>query len=360
MTARANRRIDVLRIRLANHGLSRPRFAKPADVVRWLGAVQAQDWPAAKWSLGTRTRGGSEADVERAFGAGEILRTHVLRPTWHFVLPEDIRWMLALTAPQVRKALAHYNRKLEIDGALLRKSNAVVAGALCGGKYATRAEIKALLADVGIATDVQRLAHIVMEAELDGLICSGPPRGKQHTYALLEERVPTAAVIPREEALARLCLGYFTGHGPAQLKDFAWWSGLSMQDAREALEMNASQLEEATVSGRSFWLVTPGRTPRPPAALLLSIYDEYTIAYRDRSDLGDGRDVDTMLSMGNALTAVIVLEGRIAGTWKRRIAKSRLTVELRPFHRLTRSARGALEEQVERLAAFVGLEGIIV
>jgi len=252
--------------------------------------------------------------------------------------------------------MASYNRKLKIDGPLVRKSNATIAGALRGSNHLTRAEIKERLAGVGIATDVQRLAHVVMEAELEGLICSGPRRGKQLTYALLDERVPEAPNRSREEALAELCLRYFRAHGPAQLHDFAWWSGLSMEDARQALEINASRLEEATMSGRSFRFVPSGRTPRPPAALLLSIYDEYTIAYADRSDLSAARDVDSMLAMGNALTAVIVLDGKVAGAWKRALTRRQVTVELRPFRRLSAAHEEALLAQVERLGAFLGLE----
>lgn len=360
MTARRPRPIDVLRLRLANQGLARPRFAQPADVVRHMGAVQAQDWAAAKWSVGLRMRRATDADVERALDTGEILRTHVLRPTWHLVLPEDIRWMLALTGPRVRKTMASYNRKLEIDGPLLSKTNRIITGALSGHQHLTRPEIKQRLAAEGIATDVQRLAHILMEAELEGLICSGPRRGKQFTYALVDERVPSTDSITREEALARLCLRYFTAHGPAQLKDFAWWSGLSMPDARRALEMNESQLEEAIVSGRSFRFVLPGRTPRLPAALLLSIFDEYTIAYRDRSDLSDAGHIERMLSMGNALTAVIVLDGKVAGAWRRRLSKRTLTVELSLFRRLSRAERAAVDAQVERLGAFIGLEAVVV
>lgn len=356
MAPQRSRRINVLRARLANQALSRARFSRATEVVRWLGAVQAQDWAAAKWSLGMRMKRATDSDVERALDAGEIIRTHVLRPTWHLVLPEDVRWMLELTAASVRRRMAPYKRKLKIDGPLLRKSNAAIAGALRGGTHLTRAEIKERLAAMGIATDVQRLAHVVMEAELEGLICSGPRRGKQLTYALLEERVPEAKGRSRDEALAELCLRYFTAHGPAQLRDFAWWSGLSMEDARHALEMNASRLEEAMVSGRSFRFVSPGRTPRPPAALLLSIYDEYTIAYTDRSDLSDARDVDRMLAMGNALTAVILLDGKVAGSWKRALSRRRVTVELRPFRRLAAAHVEALHAQVERLGAFLGLE----
>ena len=160
-----------------------------------------------------------------------------MRPTWHFVVPEDIRWMLELTAPRVKTVLAHYNRKLELDDALFAKSNAAIIKALQGHTYLTRQELKTILTNIGIETNVQRLAHIIMWAELDGLICSGPRRGKQFTYALMEESVRKAKKLNREQALAKLALNYFTSHGPAQLKDFSWWSGLAVKDARDALDL---------------------------------------------------------------------------------------------------------------------------
>ena len=176
-----------------------------------------------------------------------------MRPTWHFVLPEDIRWMLELTAPRVKSLLKNYNRKLGLDDALFTRSNAVIVKALEGHSYLTRQELKAILADTGIETDVQRLAHIITQAELDGLICSGPRRGKQFTYALLDERVEGSDRPDREQSLAKLAFRYFTSHGPAQLKDFSWWSGLAEKDARSALDMVKSGLNQATLDKKTYW-----------------------------------------------------------------------------------------------------------
>ena len=172
-------------------------------MVAGLGAVQAQDYPAALWALGLRADGATEAVVEQALTAGTILRTHVMRPTWHFVSPADIRWLLALTAPRVKALLAYYDRKLEVDAALLAHSRTVLTQALQGGRHLTRTELGTRLEQAGIAGgDLPRLGHLMMHAELDGLLCSGARRGKQFTYALLEERVPPAPPFTREEALA--------------------------------------------------------------------------------------------------------------------------------------------------------------
>ena len=256
-----------------------------------------------------------------------------MRPTWHFVMPEDIRWMTELTAPRVKSLLTNYNRKLGLDDALFARSNAAIVKALEGHNYLTRQELKAILADIGIVTDVQRLAHIISRAELDGLICSGPRRGKQFTYALLDERVRESKRLDREQSLAKLALKYFTSHGPAQLKDFSWWSGLAEKDARSALDRIKSGLNQVEHDKKTYWFPPHSETaiPNAPRALLLSIYDEYTIAYHDRSDISDARDIERMISMGNALTAVIVLNGKVAGTWKRAMKKDSVEIRLNPF-----------------------------
>lgn len=353
---------EIPRLRLHNTGLSHSLFKSPDDAVSHLGAVQAQDFAAAKWALGLRIKNSTDEDIEKAFNEGKILRTHVMRPTWHFVVPEDIRWMLELTAPRVKVVLEHYNRKLELDDALFARSNSAIARALQNNTYLTRQELKTVLANTGIKTDIQRLAHIIMWAELDGLICSGPKRGKQFTYALLEERMPIAKELSREQALAKLALNYFTSHGPAQLKDFSWWSGLTVKDSRDALDLIESKLEKATFDGKTYWFSTDtgAITLESPSAFLLSIYDEYAIAYKDRSDISETKDIEKMISMGNALTAIIILNGKVAGTWNRALKKSRVEIRLNPFRQLNEEEQGALELEVTRYGKFVGLPAVIV
>src|SRR5713226_2242979 len=225
--------LDIAHRRLHNQLITRPMFEKPDDVVKWLGAVQAQDYAGAKWALGLRMQGVTDDVIEQAFADGAIIRTHVMRPTWHFVAPADIRWMLALTAPRIN---AYYNRKLELDDAVFRHSNAVLAKALQGGKQLTRSELASVLQLAGIAADnLLRSTYIIMRAELDGIVCSGARRGKQFTYALLDERVPQTRNLDRDEALAEFARRYFTSHGPATLQDFVWWSGLAAADAKAGL-----------------------------------------------------------------------------------------------------------------------------
>src|SRR5947209_7142471 len=277
---------EIAHQRLHNQLITQQTFEKASDVVRWLGAVQSQDYAAAKWALGLRMQNSTDDLIEQAFTDGTILRTHVMRPTWHFVLPADIRWMLALTAPGVLATIAYYDRTLGLDDTVFTHTNTVLAKALQGGKQLTRAELASVLQQVGIATDnVQRTGHVLMHAELDGIICSGARSGKQFTYALLDERAPQARTLDRGEALAEFARRYFTSRGPATLQDFVWWSGLTVADARTGLEMVTSQLMYEIIDDQTYWF-SPSTSPTKDLSqtvYLLPNYDEYIVGYTDRS-----------------------------------------------------------------------------
>jgi hypothetical protein len=211
---------EIVKSRLINQQIAETKFRNPKEIVAWMAAMQAQEYAMAKWAIGLRLPGLKNADIENAFNEGSILRTHLMRPTWHFVTPEDIRWMLMLTAPRVNAANAYSYRKFELDIEILKRCNDTIIKALQGGKQLTRATLKAALEQERIFADGLRLSYIMMHAELDGIICSGVRQGKQFTYALLDERVPPAKVLERDEALAELTLRYFTSRGPATVKDF--------------------------------------------------------------------------------------------------------------------------------------------
>jgi hypothetical protein len=351
--------IDIPSLRLANQRLAHSSFQKPAEAVGWLGAVQAQDYAGAKWALGLRLPGNTEAGIERACEAGAILRTHVLRPTWHFVTPADIRWLLALTAPRVHAFNATYYRKMELDGRIFTRCNAALEKALRDGKQLTRPELEKVLQQAGIATHDLRSTLLIMHAELDGLLCSGARRGRQFTYALLEERVPPARSLERNEALAELALRYFSSHGPASVADFTWWSGLTTADALAGLESLKSRLQQADLGGRTcYWSAAPG-TPAEPAdspAFLLPNYDEYTVAYADRSAISVGIDLKAIDGRTEGLlTNTIVLDGQVAGTWRRTITKKAVEIELRPYGPLSETGMQAIHRAARRYAAFLGL-----
>jgi hypothetical protein len=351
--------MDIPRRRLAAQHLITPVLNDPAQVVHGLGAVQAQDYAGAKWALGMRTRGATDADIERTFGDGAILRTHVLRPTWHFVTPADIRWMLALTGPRVKAVMAHYDRKLELDDALFRRSNAGLVRALRDGKQLTRAEIAQTLRDAGIdVTGSQRLAHILLRPELDGIICSGARRGKQMTYALLDERVPPAPAKSRDEALLELTSRYFSTRGPATVNDFAWWSGLTVADGKRGTEMAGASLERAVIGDRAYWAGPPTRVSKrkTPHALLLPNYDEYFIGLKDRSAIGTRLRSAELVTGGDALIAhVVVVDGQLVGGWKRTVTKASVALELRLLVGLSRAEQGAVGAAAQRHGEFLGL-----
>jgi hypothetical protein len=343
---------ELLRQRLHNQGLSAPRFNTPSDVVRHLGAVQAQDYDGARWALGQRMASADAAAVERAFNAGAIVRTHILRPTWHFVAPADLRWMLSVSAPRVHAANAHRYRQLGLDSKLFARSHRVFEKALASGTFLTRQELRGRLQRAGIPAEGQQLAYIVMQAELDGLICSGPRRGKQFTYALLEDRVPPAPRLAPDEALAELVWRYFSSHGPANVRDFVWWSWLTGADARRGLDMLGSRLQRASIGGRDYWFPEPAAAPRPAGARahLLPNYDEYG-SYRDRDAYLDPEN-ERRLFYWHPL----VVNGRMAGGWKRSLGSRSVRIELQRFEPLSPAAERAVAAAARRYAAFLGLE----
>jgi hypothetical protein len=279
---------DIVGQRLRNQKLVGSDVRAPAEIVAWLGAVQSQDYAGAKWALSLRAPGLTDADVDRALDEGAILRTHILRPTWHFVAPADIRWMLALTGPRVQARSVPYHRKLGLDTSVFARSRRVLERSLGGGKHLTRAALGAALTRAGVAVDGLRLAFLMMEAELDGVICSGTRRGKQFTYALVDERAPRARTLTGDAALAELATRYFASHGPATVRDFVWWSGLTVKQAKAGLEMLGRQAFSDTVDGVTYWSVPasgPARKkarPGDPTVYLLPNYDELMNALRDR------------------------------------------------------------------------------
>ena len=355
-------RLDVARCRLINQHIARAKFAKPEDEVRWLGAVQAQDYAAAKWSLGLRLRNAIDADIEQAFNDGRILRTHVLRPTWHFVAPADIRWLLMLTAPRVHAASAFMYRQQELDSVLFKRTNTVLTQALRGGKQLTRDELRVKLeqARVIVHNDL-RMTYIVMRAELDGIICSGARRGKQFTYALLDERVPPSKTLNRDEALAELAHRFYSSRGPATVQDFSKWSGLTVADARSGLEAVRGSLHQEIFAGQTYWLAkdTPSVKVESSTAHLLSIYDEYLSGYKDRSAIMDASYLAKLREQGNANSYVVVIAGRVVGTWKRTIGKDAVVIQTKLVKSLSQTAEQAIERAATQYGKFLGLRATL-
>lgn len=348
--------------RLAQQRLTREFLATPAEVVSWLGAVQSQEYQPTTWSLGMRMDNASDANataIEQSFTSGAILRTHVMRPTWHFVTADDIRWLLELTAPRVRATQTYYDRRLELDDALYARSNAAIGEAVAGGRYRTRAELGAALAKAGIAAEGQRLGHIVMRAELDAVICSGPRRGKQFTYALLAERAPDARTLSHDEALAELTRRYFTGHGPATVRDFTWWSGLTVADARVGLALVGPDLDAQDIDGQTYYFpadMSPAGDPGE-VAFLLPTYDEFLVGYSAfATSLNGGRERGDW----PAFYAALVIGGRVVGNWRRTITKNAAVIEVAPFSPLSATQHEAILTAAGRYGAFFGVSVEVV
>ena len=354
--------LDIAQQRLKNQRLSSPDFKKPAEVVHWLGAVQAQDYYAAKWALGSRMLAATDQAIEKAFAAGEILRTHVMRPTWHFVSPADIRWLLKLTAPRVNAACKYHYRKLELDEAVFKRTNKAITKALLGGKQLTRDSLRSAVQRAGVPVDdLLRFTHILLRAELDGVICSGGRQGKQFTYALLEERVPQTKSPTREQALADLTRRYFISHGPATLPDFVWWSGLTVKDASSGLEMVQRHLLKDLIDGKTYWhsaAVLPAKRASQVAHLLPQ-FDEYLVSYKDRSAAFETSNNKVTSRANLILGPVIVIGGRVVGTWKRSLAGDSVRIALNYFGPVSKAESQLVAEAADRYGTFLGLTVVL-
>lgn len=318
--------------RLASQQITSPRLDDPAEVVRRLGAVQAQDYLGALWAVGLRTVGATEETVTQALAAGRIVRTWPMRGTIHLVAPEDVRWMLALLTPRVIQGGQGRLRQLGLDAETLAASARVVAAALEGGRHLTRQGLFDQLEAVGIATAGQRGYHILVQLAQTGLICFGAHAGKQPTFALLDEWVPPAPPLPREEALAALALRYVQSRGPATIPDFCWWSGLTVADAKAGLGAIAGQVETAQYDGQTFYFDPAAAGDDPHQLYLLPPFDEFLLAYRDRSAVIAPANMGRVAPGANGMfNPIVVLGGRVAGTWHRERKTNHIALSVSPF-----------------------------
>jgi winged helix DNA-binding protein len=348
--------MNIGRARLTSQHIGRPTFDAPADVVRWLGAVQAQDFLGALWAIGLRTTGATEASVEAAIERREIVRTWPMRGTLHFVAAEDARWMTRLLTPRVIAGARSRYRQLELDDTVFTRSAGAAERALVGGRRLRRDALYDVWNDAGIATDGSRGLHLLSYLAQTGVLCFGHREGKQHTLALLEEWLPAARDLERDEALGELARRYFTSHGPATVHDFAWWSGLTIADARVGLDGAHTALVSERVGDRTFWLASSGPSRGPTAAAyLLPAWDEFTVAYRDRTDILDPAFAVRVNAGGGVLQPVIVRRGQVVGTWQRTIEKRAVVVRPTFFVRPDRGDRTALDAAARTYGRFLAL-----
>jgi hypothetical protein len=351
---------DLLDLRQSNHGLARAAFRKPEDVVAWFGAVQAQDYLGSLWGIGQRTRRATEEDVEAAVERRTIVRTWPMRGTLHFVAAADARWLTQLLAPRViARNAARWRRDFGVDDALLMRADAVVTRALEGGKRLPRERIYDALESERIRTTASRGLHLLLCLAMRGRLCLAGRVGKLHSFALLDEWIPDSDSFERDAALAELATRYFTSHGPATLRDLAWWAGITVSDARCAIEGAQRRLERESIDGETHWRgakrrARPGETAAPRVRLLPG-YDEYTVGYADRAPLLD--DGTRLKARGiGLLSPVVLVDGRVVGTWKRLIAGRTVRIETRLARKLSSDESGALRDAVVDYGRFLGLE----
>ncbi|MEO5564267.1 MAG: winged helix DNA-binding domain-containing protein [Chitinophagaceae bacterium] len=343
---------DIRHYRLVNQQIAGSVFRKPEEIVNWLIAMQAQEFAMAKWAIGLRVPGSTDSIVEKAFNDGTILRTHLMRPTWHFVCPEDIRWLVKLTAPRVHALMAFMNRQLKLDSKIFTRSNDVIIKALEGGKFLTRIELQSALKKEKIIAEGPRLGHIMMNAELESIICSGPRQGKQFTYALLEERAPAVKALSREESLSAFATRYFTSRWPATVQDFAYWSGLTIKDAKTGAASLPGHFIKKIINGEEY--ILPGIIDVPKKKMkntfLMPDYDEYGMSYKDRSAILP--DDKYKKKASPVSYHMMVIDGVIGGTWQRTMKGNTVQVTTVPFYPSTKVQEKAITSAVKKHLAF--------
>ena len=322
--------LALIILRLQNQLLVRPPFDSPQQVVEWMGAVQAQDYRMAKWAVGCRSASTDATQIEAALNRGDILRTHLLRPTWHFVSSKDLRWMLSLTADRIRAANDSYARGTDaaLDSKSIHRYMNLLQKTLEGNKHRTKEEIGEALNQRGIPLSQYALRHLLMRAETDGIVCSGADKKGTTTYALLDERAPRGEEPSREEALARLARIYFRSHSPATLADFTWWSGLTATEARRAVASIAEELTTEHFGDREFFVFRNAAAAAPcDTTHLLPAYDQYLIGYKDRSDVLAKEHTSKAFNSHGIFQPVILCDGQIVGNWKRTAGRGNVTIQ---------------------------------
>lgn len=343
--------------RLAAQHLVGESLVDAEAVVRHFMCVQSQDYAGAKWAIAQRTASVTSAEIDALFDAGKILRLHIMRPTWHFVLPEDIRWILKLTAGRAHQINAYYYRKCELTPEVFAKSVALFRKVLASNNVKTRAELKEELEAASISTADLRLTYLLAHAEIEGVICSGPRRGKQHTYALLDERVPKNDREPEsDEALAMFIRRYFTAHGPAQIQDLVWWSSLTVAQIKRGIEL-AGDLQNSEVDGKTYWFAPHASLRlKSPLVRMLPNYDELTVAFKDHAASTDVARINSAKPSEREFVFyyhVITVDGRAIGGWT---IDKKNKVRLRLIGELSKAELVGVKAEIKRMGAFLGAE----
>ncbi len=351
---------EISILRLHHQRLLQADFQTPSEVVAWLGAMQAQDYFGTLWAIGVRMQNANEATIEQAIADKTIVRTWPMRGTLHFVAPDEIRWILKTLAPRVITRNAALYRRQEIDTALINRCQDLVIAALQGGQQLTRDEMYQILDKNGI-TSSGRGVHILGYLAQIGLLCLGVRRGKQHTFTLMDEWLPPGRELSYEEALVELARRYFTSRAPATVKDFSWWTGLTLTDAKKGLEAVKPQFVEERINGQSYWF-PPSHEPitEKDVVFLLPGFDEFLLSYTDRSASLAPNHKKIWQRDNGLLPATIVIRGEVAGFWKRTLKKDAVIIEPIFLRQFTEAEHHNFAAAVVRYSQFLGLSAVIV
>lgn len=346
---------DIANARLISQQITTTKFKSPKEIVGWMGAMQAQDFNMAKWAIGLRLNKATEETIDEAINSAGIIRTHLLRPTWHFVSADDIYWMIELAALRIKSSMKGRNKQLELTDKILKKSFAIMEKVLKDDNHLTRKDLVRELNKAKIATDNNRSSHILFTAELEGIICSGKMIGKQTSYALLNERVVKNKVIKKEEALFILAKKYFGSHCPATFRDFVWWSGLSVAEAKHAMEMIKKDFISEKINDEEYWFPHSFSSPKKfkDAVFLLPAFDEFLISYKDRTAAIILEDHGKAFSNNGIFWPTIVENGQVKGTWKREIKKDKLIIGTNFFDEKNKMPKDILLKASEELGYFL-------
>lgn len=347
-------RTEISAYRIQKQQLVASIFSSPRDLVANMGAMQAQDFSMVKWAVGQRLQQATEKSIEAAYNAGHIIRTHLMRPTWHLVSANDIYWLLELTAPRIKTQSTSRHLQLELSDTVLSTCYNILERELNNHISLTREELAQIFESAGIRTNDNRLSHILMSAELESLICSGPLIKNKITYALLSDRVPVKKTLSKEESLHELAKRYFGSHGPATLQDFVWWSGLSVSDARKGLEMNKANLLCETFESETYWFSDSAASEQPiPEVLLLPAFDELLISYRDRSAIITDTDNKKAISDNGIFRPIVVVNGEVRGIWRRLTQRSKTLVEVSLFQPQSKQVLQNIEHEARKFSEFI-------
>lgn len=350
---------EIVQQRLQNQQVHQPGFEKPEELVQWMGAIQAQNYKASLWAMGVRmpeSSGVTEADIEKAVAGKKIVRTWPMRGTLHFIAAEDIRWMLKLLTPRVIRGAAGRYRDLELDENTFNKSKEVLEDTLQGGRQLINNQLYNALEQAGISTGGQRGYHILSYLAQKGVICFGPPRGKQQTFTLLDEWIPSSVNLDRDDALSKLARRYIRSHGPATDYDFATWSGLTLKEVRTALEMNQKEFSRTEVDGSTFWFSeTVAPAGNDSAVNFLPAFDEMLCGYKNRSAFLRSDHQKSIILRNGIFKPIIVSDGKVSGSWNRTLKKNKVFMEVSPFNELTKDTEKQLNVAVKKYSRFLEL-----